>query len=69
MEYVSYTDYVSGIQFSNCSKLAKSLTNGNNFTAFQHDVPVKPFDIVLLLLSSLVLDPNFIIISSLVLEL
>ena len=69
MKYVSYTDYVSGIQFSNCSKLAKSMKNGNNITAFQHDVPVKRFDIVLLLLSSLVLGPNFIIISSLVLEL
>ena len=60
---------MSGIRPPDCSKLAKNPKNNNDVTIFRHDVNVIFFDVVLFLLSSLVTDPSFMLISSLVLEL
>ena len=61
MKMLSFIDYVSGIRLSDGSKLAINRKN-YNVTICRHDN-------VLLLLSSLVTDPSFISVSSLVLEL
>ena len=66
---ITFADSVSGIQPPDCSKLAKNRENDNDVTIFRHDVNVNFFDVVLFLLSSLVTDPSFMSISSLVLEL
>ena len=63
------TDYVSGIRLPDCSKLAINWENDNDVTIFWNDIIVNFFDVVLFLLSSLVTDPSFMPISSLVLEL
>ena len=64
----TFADSVHGIRPSDCSEVAKNPKNNNDVTIFRHDVNVN-FDVVLFLLSSLVTDPSFISISSLVLEL
>ena len=46
----------------------RNCKNGNDVTIFRHDVIVNFLDVVLFLLSSLVTDPSFMAISSLVLE-
>ena len=65
----SFTDYGSGIRLPHCSKLAINWRNNNEVTIHRHDIIVKFFDVVLFLLLSLVTDPSFISISSLILEL
>ena len=61
MKMLSFIDYVSGIRLSDGSKLAINRKN-YNVTICRHDD-------VLLFLSSLVTDPSFTSVSSLVLEL
>ena len=68
-ENVTFVDSVSGIPPPDCSKLTKNPKNDNDVTIFRNDVNVNFFDVVLFLLSGLVTGPNFISISSLVLEL
>ena len=51
-----------------CSKLAINQKKDSDITIFGHDVIIKFFDDVLLLLSSLVTTPSFISISSPVLD-
>ena len=57
------------IRLPDYSKLAVNWKNKNDVTIFWHDVIVKFFDVVFLFLSSLGTGPNFIPMSSLVLEL
>ena len=68
-ENVSFTDYASGIQHPDCSKLTKKRKNKNDVTISWHDVITSFFDVVLFFLWSLVTGQNFVSISSLVLEL
>ena len=42
-ENVGFTDYASGIQLPDCSKLAINWKNNNNITIFRHDVIAKLF--------------------------
>ena len=58
-----------GIRSPDCSELAKNPKNDNDIIIFPHNVNVNFFDVVLFLLSSLVTDPSFMSISSLVREL
>ena len=60
---------MSGIRLPDCSKLAINWKNDNDVTVFRHDVIVNFFDVVFFLLWILVIDPSFMSISSLVLEL
>ena len=68
-ENISFTDYASGIQLPDCSKLAVNWKNGNDVTIFRHGVSSNVFEVALFLLSSLVTGPSFMPISSLVQEL
>ena len=69
-ENVSFTEYAPGFQLPDCSKLAKNWKNDNIVIIFWHDVIAEFFwHCFLSLLSSLVTDPSFMSISSLVLEL
>ena len=68
-EDVSFTDYASGIRLPDCTKLAVNWKNGNGVTIFWNGVIVKIFNVAWFLLSSLVTGPNFMSISSMVLEL
>ena len=43
MENLSFTDYVSGIQLPDCSKLAINRKSDNNVTICRHDVIVNFF--------------------------
>ena len=63
-ENESFADYASGIRRLDCSKLAINWKNYNDVKSSRN-----VFDVVLFLLSSLVTRPNFMSISSLVLEL
>ena len=66
---MTFADSVSGIQPTDCSKLAQNQKNGNDVTIFRNDVIVNFFYVVLFLLSGWVTGPSFMSISSLVLEL
>ena len=66
---ICFRDYASRIQLPDCSKLAVNLKNGYDVTIFQHDVIANCFDVVLLLLPSLVTGPSFMSITLLVLQL
>ena len=59
---------MSGIQPLDCSRLAKYLKNDNDVMIFRYDVNVNFFDVVVFPLSSLVTGPNFMSISTLVLQ-
>ena len=61
--------YASGIRLPDCSKLAVNWKNDNDVTIFEMKSSSNFFDFVSFLLSSLVTDPSFMSISSLVLEL
>ena len=61
-------DYAPRIRLPVCSKLAINWKNDNKSAIFWHEILVKPSDVTLLFLSSLVIGPSFIPISSLVLE-
>ena len=66
---MTFADSVSGIQPTDCSKLAQNQKNDNDVTIFRNDVIVNFFYVVLFLLSGWVTGPSFMSISSLVLEL
>ena len=67
-ENVSFTDYTSRIQLSNCSKLVKNPKNDNDVT--NSDItPSSDFLYCRVFFSSLVTGPSFTSISLLVLEL
>ena len=66
---MTFADSVSGIQPTDCSKLAQNQKNDNDVTIFRNDVIVNFFSVVLFLLSGWVTGPSFMSISSLVLEL
>ena len=61
--------YASGIRLPDCSKLVVNWKNDNDVTIFEMKSSSNFFDFVSFLLSSLVTDPSFMSISSLVLEL
>ena len=42
-ENVSFTDYMSGLRFPDCSKLAKNPKNDNDVTICWYDIIVKCF--------------------------
>ena len=63
-ESITFADSVSGIRPPDCSKLATMTSQFSDMTSLS-----KFFDVILFLLSSLVTGPNFMSISSLVLEL
>ena len=58
-----FTDYASGIQLPDCSKLAINKKNNINVRICRHDIIINFFDAVLFLLSSLVTSPSFMSIS------
>ena len=66
---VSFTDYASRIRLSDCSKLTINRKNNNDVTICKRDVIFKFFDVVFLLLSSLVTGLSLMSVSSVVLEL
>ena len=69
-ENITFTGYAFGIQLPDCSELAINRKNDNDVPVFRYDVIVNFFfDAVLFLLLSLVTGPNFMSISSVVLEL
>ena len=63
------TDYTSGIQLLDCSKLSMNQKNDSDVMIYWHDVIVNFFWRFFFFLSSLVTGSSFISISSLVLEL
>ena len=58
---MSFKDYASGIRLPGCFKLAINRKNNNEIKICRHDVIVKFFDIVLLLLPILVTGPCFML--------
>ena len=65
-ENVSFTDYKSGIQLLDCSKLVINWKNNNDVKICPRDAIFNFFNVVLFFLSSLVTSPSFMSISSLV---
>ena len=68
-ENVSFTDYTSRLQLSNCSKLAINRKNDNGATNSDITPSSKIFDIAVFFFSGLVTGPSFKSVSLLLLEL
>ena len=68
-ENVSFTDYTSRLQLSNCSKLAINRKNDNEATNSDITPSSKIFDIAVFFFSGLVTGPSFKPVSLLLLEL
>ena len=68
-ENVSFTDYTSRLQLSNCSKLAINRKNDNEATNSDITPSSKIFDIAVFFFSGLVTGPSFKSVSLLLLEL
>ena len=68
-ENVSFTDYTSRLQLSNCSKLAINWKNDNEATNSDITPSSKIFDIAVFFFSGLVTGPSFKSVSLLLLEL
>ena len=68
-EYISVTDYASGIRLPDCSKLAINRKKDNDVTIFQHDVIDKFFWRYFVSLVKFSFWSSFMSISSLVMEL
>ena len=68
-ENVSFTDYTSRLQLSNCSKLAINRKNDNEATNSDITASSKIFDIAVFFFSGLVTGPSFKSVSLLLLEL
>ena len=68
-ENISFTDYASGIELSDCSKLTLNWKISSHVIIFRKDIIVKFFGVVSFLLSSTVTDPNLLSVSLLVMEL